>query len=178
MAVRGALYNDFGMECNHWLAAKPHAWIGARLRYTSDSGQQREGTLAMEFILPVSLMSAAMFGLLALWLAVRTGRARLKAKVGHGDGGDALLARRMRAQLNFVESAPFVLALIVLIDLAGRGDGWLVWVALAYVVGRILHGIGMDADKAGRPRQVGTGITLLTLLSLSIVAALVGLRVV
>lgn len=132
----------------------------------------------MELVLPVSLTSAAMFGLLALWLAVRTGRARLKARVGHGDGGDALLARRMRAQLNFVETAPFVLALIVLIDLAGRGDGWLVWVALAFVVGRVLHGIGMDADKAGRPRQIGTGVTLLTLLGLSIVAVLTGLGVI
>ena len=132
----------------------------------------------MELVLPVSLTSAAMFGLLALWLAVRTGRARLKAWVGHGDGGDALLARRMRAQLNFVETAPFVLALIVLIDLAGRGDGWLVWVALAFVVGRVLHGIGMDADKAGRPRQIGTGVTLLTLLGLSIVAVLTGLGVI
>ena len=132
----------------------------------------------MDFVLPVSLTSAAMFGLLALWLAVRTGRARLKARVGHGDGGDALLARRMRAQLNFVETAPFVLALIVLIDLAGRGDGWLVWVALAFVIGRVLHGIGMDAKKAGRPRQIGTGITLVTLLGLSIVAVLVGLRVI
>ena len=41
----------------------------------------------MDIMLPVSLTSAAMFGLLALWLAVRCGRARLKAKVGHGDGG-------------------------------------------------------------------------------------------
>lgn len=132
----------------------------------------------MEFVLPVSLASAGMFGLLALWLAIRAGRARLKARVGHGDGGDALLARRMRAQLNFVETAPFVLALIVLIDLAGRGDGWLVWVALAFVIGRVLHGFGMDAEKAGLPRQIGTGITLLTLLGLSIVAVLVGLRLI
>ena len=132
----------------------------------------------MEFVLQVSLTSAGMFGLLAMWLMVRTGRARMKAKVGHGDGGDALLARRMRAQINFVESAPFVLALIVLIDLAGRGDGWLVWVALAFVIGRVLHGIGMDAETAGWPRSIGTGVTLLTLLGLSIVAVLAGLRVV
>ena len=132
----------------------------------------------MEFVLPVSLASAGMFGLLALWLAVRTGRARLKARVGHGDGGDALLARRMRAQINFVETAPFVLALIVLIDLAGAGRGWLVWVALLFVVGRVLHGFGMDADKAGLPRQAGTGITLMTLLGLSIVGVLAGLGVV
>ena len=131
----------------------------------------------MEIVLPVALTSAAMFGLLALWLAVRTGRARLKARVGHGDGGDALLARRMRAQLNYVETAPFVLALIVVIDLAGRGDMGLHAVSVLFVLGRIAHGIGMDADKAGLPRQIGVAVTLLTLLGLSIYAALVGMRV-
>ncbi|MBB3035496.1 MAPEG family protein [Alteriqipengyuania lutimaris] len=131
----------------------------------------------MEFVLPVSLTSAGMFGLLALWLAVRAGRARLKARVGHGDGGDALLARRMRAQINFVETAPFVLALIIVIDLAGRGSGWLAPVAVVFVIGRVLHGFGMDAEKGGWPRQAGIAITMLTLLGLSVVAVLVGLRV-
>ena len=128
----------------------------------------------MEIELPVSLTSAAMFGLLALWLAVRSGRARLKAGVGHGDGGDMLLARRMRAQLNFVETAPFVLALIVVIELAGRGGIWLHGVSILFVLGRVLHGIGMDADNAGLPRQIGTGVTMLTLLGLSVFAALAG----
>ena len=108
---------------------------------------------------------------------MRAGRARLKARVGHGDGGDALLARRMRAQLNFVETAPFVLMLIVVIELAGRGGMWLHLLSVAFVVGRVLHGFGMDAEKAGLPRQAGIVITMLTLLGLSIVAVLVGLRV-
>ena len=129
----------------------------------------------MDIMLPVSLTSAAMFGLLALWLAVRCGRARLKAKVGHGDGGNPLLARRMRAQLNFVETAPFVLALIVLIELAGRGGMWL---HLLFVFARILHGVGMDAEKGGLPRQIGVIVTMLTLLGLSVFAALIGFGVV
>jgi len=129
----------------------------------------------MEIMLPVSLTSAAMFGLLALWLAVRCGRARLKAKVGHGDGGNPLLARRMRAQLNFVETAPFV---IVLIELAGRGGMWLHLLSILFVFARILHGIGMDAEKGGLPRQIGVIVTMLTLLGLSVFAALVGFRVV
>ncbi|MEC8179346.1 MAG: MAPEG family protein, partial [Pseudomonadota bacterium] len=116
----------------------------------------------MDIMLPVSLTSAAMFGLLALWLAVRCGRARLKAKVGHGDGGNPLLARRMRAQLNFVETAPFVLALIVLIELAGRGGMWLHLLSILFVFARILHGVGMDAEKGGLPRQIGVIVTMHT----------------
>ena len=42
----------------------------------------------MEIVLPVALTSAAMFGLLALWLAVRTARARLKAVSESTDGFD------------------------------------------------------------------------------------------
>ena len=132
----------------------------------------------MELMLPVSLTSAAMFGLLALWLAVRCARARLKARVGHGDGGNPLLARRMRAQLNFVETAPFVLALIIVLELTGNGGMWLHLVSVLFVFGRILHGIGMDAEKGGLPRQIGVIVTMLTLLGLSLFAALVGFGVV
>ena len=132
----------------------------------------------MDIMLPVSLTSAAMFGLLALWLAVRCGRARMKAKVGHGDGGNPLLARRMRAQLNFVETAPFVLALIVLLELAGRSGMWLHLLSILFVFGRILHGVGMDAEKGGLPRQIGVIVTMLTLLGLSVFAALIGFGVV
>ena len=103
----------------------------------------------MEIELPVSLTGAAMFGLLALWLAVRSGRARLKAGVGHGDGGDMLLARRMRAQLNFVENTPFVLVLIAAIELSGRGDPWLAWVAGIYMLGRVAHLVADMLEPAG-----------------------------
>jgi len=132
----------------------------------------------MEIMLPISLTSAAMFGLLALWLSVRIVRLRLSQRVTHGDGGHPILARRMRAQLNFVETAPFVLALIVLLELAGHGGMWLHLVSILFVAARVLHGIGMDAEKAGAPRQIGMAMTLLTLLGLSVFAALVGFRVV
>ena len=119
-----------------------------------------------------------MFGLLALWLSVRIVRLRLSQRVTHGDGGHPILARRMRAQLNFVETAPFVLALIVLIELAGRGGMWLHLLSILFVFARILHGVGMDAEKGGLPRQIGVIVTMLTLLGLSVFAALIGFGVV
>ena len=84
----------------------------------------------------------------------------------------------MRAQLNFVETAPFVLVLIVLIELAGRGGMWLHLVSILFVFARILHGVGMDAEKGGLPRQIGVIVTMLTLLGLSVFAALIGFGVV
>ena len=87
--------------------------------------------------------------------------------------GDDDIIRRMRAQANFVESAPFVFALIAAIELSGKGGVWLPYVAGIYVLGRIAHAFGMEASSSGKPRFVGTIITLLTLLGLAIVAALI-----
>jgi len=129
-------------------------------------------------ILPVTLSSAAAMAILTIWLMQRCGRLRMASRIAHGDGGDALLGRRMRAQLNFVESAPFVLALIAAIELAGKGGLWLSAVAGIYVLGRIAHAIGMDSERANRARLAGAGIAMLTLLSLAICAALITARII
>ena len=127
--------------------------------------------------LPITLTSAAVAALIAIWLMVRIGQVRRAEKIMHGDGGNALLSRRMRAQLNYVESAPFVLILIAAIELAGRGGLWLTLMAALFWIGRVLHGLGMDAESGGKTRMAGTIITMLTLLVLAIVAVLIGLDV-
>ena len=129
-------------------------------------------------LLPVTLTTAAACAILTLWLMLRCGRTRIERKILHGDGGDSLMARRMRAQLNFVESAPFVLALIALIELAGKGGEWLAFVAGAYIIGRVLHPFGIDHDESNWMRGAGVGITMLTLLGLAIYAALIAMGVV
>ena len=127
--------------------------------------------------LPITLTSAAVAALIAIWLMMRIGQVRRAEKISHGDGGNALLGRRMRAQLNFVESAPFVLILIAAIELAGRDGLWLTIMAALFWIGRVLHGIGMDADTGGKARMAGTIITMVTLLVLAIVAVLIGLDI-
>jgi len=123
--------------------------------------------------LPITLASAAAAGILAIWLMIRVGQVRTSEKVSIGDGGNDKVIRRMRAHSNYVESAPFVLVLIGVIELANAGGAWLQWVAIAYFVGRIAHGLGMDDGAFAKGRFVGTILTLLTLLGLSVVAALV-----
>lgn len=128
--------------------------------------------------LHISLFSAALAALINLWLAIRCGRARVKGKVLHGDGGDATLSKHMRAHANYVEYTPFALVLIVLLDLLDQ-DGWLLaGSALAYFAARIFHGIGMQADKEGLPRGIGIGVTMLCLLGWSVWAVLLALGVV
>ena len=124
-------------------------------------------------MLPVTLAAAAAAAVLNIWLSLRIGAVRRALSISVGDGGSESLQRRMRAQANFVENTPFVLALIAGIELAGRGSWWLSLVAAVYMIARVLHGFGMDGGNWGWARMVGTLATMLALLGLAVVAALV-----
>ncbi|SFF99611.1 hypothetical protein SAMN05518801_10574 [Novosphingobium sp. CF614] len=126
-------------------------------------------------ILQTTLSLAAAAGIINLWLAIRTGRIRYIAKVPHGDGGNALLLQRMRAQANFVENTPFVLILIAAIEMTGKGGTWLALVGSVYMLARVSHAFGMDKPEANPPRAIGFMVTALTLLGLSTIAVLIAL---
>ena len=128
-------------------------------------------------ILPTTLAMAAAAALINIWLAMRCGRVRGKESISIGTGGSELMERRMRAQLNFVENTPWVLALVALLELAGKGGQWLAIVAAVYMLGRIAHALGMDPDGFAKGRMIGTLTTMLTQLGLAVVAALVLLKV-
>ena len=128
-------------------------------------------------ILPTTLAMAAAAALINIWLAMRCGRVRGKESISIGTGGSDLMERRMRAQLNFVENTPWVLALVALLELGGKGGQWLAIVAAVYMLGRIAHALGMDPDGFAKGRMIGTLTTMLTQLGLAVVAALVLLKV-
>lgn len=119
-------------------------------------------------ILPIGLTIAAGAALLNLWLSVRVGRVRTKEKIFVGDGGSEAVTRRMRAHSNFVENTAFVLILLALVELAIGSSMWLWGAGALYLVGRILHALGMDGMMWGR--MVGTIITMVTQLGLAITA--------
>jgi uncharacterized membrane protein YecN with MAPEG domain len=117
--------------------------------------------------LPITLTIAAGAALVNIWLMIRCGQARTKGKVSIGDGGDDFLIRRMRAHANFVESTPFVLILIAALEASQGSAMWLWYVGIAFIVGRLAHGLGMDGGALGKGRMVGTLITMLTLAGLA-----------
>jgi uncharacterized protein len=119
---------------------------------------------------PISLVFVAGAAFINIWLAMRCGRVRVQEKILHGDGGSALLGRRMRAHANFTEFTPIVLILFVLVEWTLGPSIWLWAVAAAYLVGRILHGLGMDAELEGKPRMIGILLTMLITVGLSITA--------
>jgi uncharacterized membrane protein YecN with MAPEG domain len=128
-------------------------------------------------LLPVTLAAAAAAAILNIWLMVRVGAVRNAAKVFVGDDGNENVIRRMRAHANFIESAPFVLILIAAIELTGKGDPWLAYVAGIFILGRVAHGFGMDGGALGAGRMIGTLVSMLTLLGLGVVAVLIVLGV-
>ena len=119
-------------------------------------------------LLPVTLVTAGGLALINCWLAMRIGGVRRSAKISIGDAGHEPLVRRMRAQANFVERAPFVLALVGLIEFNIGGATWLWIAASAFLIARVLHGFGMDGWRPGR--VVGAGVSMLVMVGLGLYA--------
>ncbi|QGP79444.1 MAPEG family protein [Sphingobium sp. CAP-1] len=121
-------------------------------------------------VLPITLTFAAACALLNLWLAIRCARFRIKDKILHGDAGHDLLARRMRAHANFIEYTPIVLILFALVELATGASLWL-WIgALVYILARVAHAFGMDADKPTALRAGGALLTWGVMVAMAIAA--------
>jgi hypothetical protein len=89
---------------------------------------------------------AALCALLILILSWRIVRLRTRHKIGIGDGGNAELARAIRAQANAVEYVPLLLVLLLIIEnngasvLAAHGYGGALFLA------RGLHAIGLSGS--------------------------------
>jgi uncharacterized protein len=96
------------------------------------------------------------------WRVIAVRRAKL---IGIGDGGDKDLIRRIRVQGNFVETAPFLMILLLALPLVGA-PVWAVHViGVLSVTGRVLHAIGLS--KSGGTsfgRVAGMVMTLTALL--------------
>lgn len=127
----------------------------------------------MPILLPTTLCLAAAAAIINFWLALRCGQVRSREKISIGTGGSDLLERRMRAHLNFVENTPWVLALIALVELAGKGGAWLAAVGAVYMLGRVAHGLGMDGTSLAKGRSIGTVTTMLSQIGLAVVGVLV-----
>jgi uncharacterized membrane protein YecN with MAPEG domain len=104
---------------------------------------------------PVTLAAAAACLFINIWLGARIAAHRRDFKVSVGDGGHEPLLRRMRAQANFIEHAPFFLILLGGLELSGASRLVLGSLAAIFVVARIAHGIGMDSGTDRRWRAYG-----------------------
>lgn len=124
-------------------------------------------------LLPISLSITGGAAIINVWLMIRVGQVRGSEKVSIGDGGNERVLRRMRAHANYTETAPFVLLLLALVELATGSASWLWAIGSIYLLGRLAHGLGMDGGMFAKGRMIGTMITVLTLLGLGIYALVI-----
>lgn len=123
-------------------------------------------------ILPITLTIAGAAAILHIWLSLRVSRLRRPLKIGVGDGGNEVLARRMRAHGNFAENVPLMLILLGFVELATGGNLWLWGASILFILARIAHAFGMDRPGANALRVGGIGISWTVLLGLGIYAIL------
>jgi uncharacterized membrane protein YecN with MAPEG domain len=97
---------------------------------------------------------AAVLGVEYLILSKNVINARVANQISMGDGGNALLATRIRAHGNFSEYAPFGLLLLALVDAQSKTvrDNYITYsIGASLTVGRILHAVALsfsDSDPA------------------------------
>jgi uncharacterized membrane protein YecN with MAPEG domain len=120
---------------------------------------------------------AGICGLLLGVLYVRISQRRLTTKIGVGSGGDAELEQRVRAHGNLVESAPFALVLLYLIEQTGLSSTYIHVFGAAFVFARLAHAQGLSTTtgrSAGRfYGSLGT-VILLFVMSALLIARSIG----
>ena len=113
------------------------------------------------FITPIYAGLLALLFLLLSWRVVQ-----LRGHgISFGDGGNALLLRRMRAHGNFAEYVPFILLMLGFLELS-HFPAWLLHVlGLTLLIARLLHGYALSYREQFKfGRFWGTALTFLLIL--------------
>ena len=112
---------------------------------------------------------AALAALLIVILGMRVTLRRRVVKVGIGNGGDAVLAQRIRAHANAVEYLPLALLLLLILELNQTAPLLLHVFGCVLVASRLLHAFGLTRSPAVSPgRAVGITLTWLVVIAMAL----------
>ncbi|MDD9911067.1 MAG: MAPEG family protein [Ahrensia sp.] len=122
---------------------------------------------------PISTLTVCALSALLLVLSFRVIGTRQSRGVSLGDGEDEMLQRRIRAQGNLVEYAPFAMVLVLCAELQIVTPGSMIFTLLlsvtaaAFVLGRVLHGYALSFTKQNaRLRILGMQLTIFAMIGL------------
>ena len=116
----------------------------------------------------VTMLYAAVLGILLVLLALNGVRLRLGRHVGLGVGNDGALEQPVRVHGNFSENAPTFLVLLLLAELARLDPAWLHAAGSVFVASRLLHAFGLHTHRGRSPgRFLGSLGSWSTILGLS-----------
>ncbi|PZP55532.1 MAG: glutathione S-transferase [Micavibrio aeruginosavorus] len=112
---------------------------------------------------------AGLLGLMLVVLILRVALRRRKYKVGLGDGGIADLGQAIRVHGNFVETAPVMLILLLLLESSHSQALILHSCGLSIVLSRLLHAYGITSSPlASNGRKYGVLLTFIVIIVSSI----------
>lgn len=89
---------------------------------------------------------AALCALLIFALSLRIALLRRALRIGIGDGGDAGLARAIRAQANAIEYVPLLLVMLLIAENNGASIVMVHACGAALLLARVLHAVGLSGS--------------------------------
>jgi uncharacterized membrane protein YecN with MAPEG domain len=119
--------------------------------------------------LPCTRLFGGLAGLFGIALSLGVIHLRATKGIGMGDGGNALLARRIRGHANFVENTPLTLLLLAVCEATEACPSWgLYALGGLFLSGRLAHGYAFWNEKPfmlGRIFGIGSTFTVQSFLS-------------
>ncbi len=114
---------------------------------------------------PVTMLYAALLGVLLIILSWGVSKVRLREHVSLGAGEVSDLEAAIRAHGNFIEYVPFALILLMLTESTAASSWLLDTLGGSLLVGRLLHAYGITrARSTNNYRKYGTVLTWLMIL--------------
>lgn len=106
-----------------------------------------------------------LLGLMLIFLTMRIALRRRKYRVGIGDGGIPDLAQAIRVHGNFVETVPFLIIILGILELSLVQPIYLHIFGAAILLSRLLHAVGLtQSPLLSFGRKYGIQLSLLLLL--------------
>jgi uncharacterized membrane protein YecN with MAPEG domain len=102
---------------------------------------------------------AAIAALFVVIVGFRVTLRRRAIKVGIGNGGDSILAQRIRVHANAVEYLPIALILLLILELNQTEPLLLHVFGILLLLGRVLHAWGLSMSPGVTPGR-GSGMVL------------------
>ncbi len=120
-------------------------------------------------MLIITATTASLLTFVYVFLAFKVIALRRTEKIALGDGGVQKLQAAIRAHGNFSEYVPLSLVLMALLELDHFASIALMVVALALVLGRVLHAVSVLSNpQRFKFRVLGMQLTFATLVSLAV----------
>lgn len=119
-------------------------------------------------MLAITSIYAALLAFIFLWLSARVIVYRRGNRISMGDNGDNSLLKRMRAQGNWAEYAPFGLILLSLVEISEAPAIAVHLLGMMLLGGRALHAWGFSASP---PIMNGRVLGMVLTLSMILISA-------